>query len=183
MKILAIISSSRKNGAGEKLTKAVCDEAIKHGSEVEYVHLYDLNFKSCGNCDATGADPGFCNKEDDLVPILKKLIAADALVWSAPIYMDNISGTAKTFLDRFCIFVEQDLTVNRIPGKKVVIILTCGAPTETYTGVMDGICETLTGFFKMDVIGRIAGGGFMDINREIPVDLLTQAVETGKKLV
>jgi len=182
MKILAVISSARGNGTGAKLTEAVCKAAEMKGARVEYVNLYDLNFKSCGNCEMPGTEFGFCTKQDDLVPVMKQLIDADAIVWSAPVYLDYISGTAKTFLDRFCIFVEPDFTVNRVPGKKIVIILTSGAPADTYTGIMDSLCETLTGFFKMDVVGRIAAGGFMEAGQEIPVELLNQAGDIGSKL-
>jgi multimeric flavodoxin WrbA len=183
MKILAVISSARRNGTGAKLTRVVCEAAEQHGAQVEYINLYDLNFKSCGNCEANETEPGFCTKQDDLVPVMKKLVAADAIVWSSPVYLDNISGTAKTFLDRFCIFVEPDFTINRITGKKVVVILTSGAPADTYTGVMDGLCETLTGFFKMNVVGKIAAGGFMDAGQDIPVELLNQAGDIGKNLI
>jgi len=183
MKILAVISSARKEGSGTKLVKAVCDEAIKYGSEVEYVYLYDLNFKSCGNCQMSETDPGFCTKKDDLVPVMKKLVEADALVWAAPVYMGNICGTSKTFLDRFCIFVEPDFSINRIPGMKAVVIITSGAPAETYKPVMEDICGTLGGFFKMDIVGKINGGGFMEYGQKIPDELLAQAVEIGRKLV
>lgn len=182
MKILAIISSARKDGAGAKITQAVCEEAAKQGAEIEYIHLYDLDFKSCGDCQMSDADPGYCTKQDDLVDVMKKLVAADAIVWSAPIYMDYICGTAKTFLDRFCIFVEPDFTINRVPGKKIALIITSGAPSPSYAPINDAICASLTDFFKMDVVGKLNAGGFMKYGQPIPADILAQAQEIGKKL-
>ena len=183
MKILGIISSAHHDGKGAELTKTICETAKNNGAEVEYVYLYDLNFKSCGNCQMTEHDPGFCTKQDDLVPVLKKLIDADVVVWSAPIYMDYISGTAKTFLDRFCIFVNPDMSVNRIPGKKFAYIQTSGAPTEAYTDVMDSICESLTNFFKIDVVGKLSVGNLMTFDCELPIDIISQAHEIGHKLM
>ncbi|HQO08513.1 MAG TPA: flavodoxin family protein [Clostridiales bacterium] len=183
MKILAVISSARKEGTGAKIAKAVCDEAVRNGSEVEYVYLYDLDFKSCGNCQMSDSDPGFCTKKDDLVPVMKKLVEADALVWAAPIYMDYICGTSKTFLDRFCIFVEPDFTVNRTPGKKAVVIITSGAPADNYKAVTESVCGTLSGFFKMEIAGKISCGGQMNYGQEIPAEMMAQAKEAGKKLV
>jgi len=182
MKILALISSANHEGHGAKLTKAVCDEAVKHGSEVEYVYLYDLNFKSCGNCEMSKDDPDFCTKQDDLVPVMKKFIAADAIVLSAPIYMDNISGTAKTFLDRFCIFVNPDHSVNHTPGKKLVMIITSGAPAKHNTEVLDNVCETFTGFFQMELVDKLIAGEFMSSSKEIPADIMEKTIEIGRKL-
>ncbi len=182
MKVLALISSANHEGKGAFLTKAVCDEAIRNGSTVEYVYLYDLNFKSCGNCEMSTTEPDFCTKQDDLVPVMKKLIDADAIVFSAPIYMDYISGTAKTFLDRFCIFVNPDFTINRISGKKMVMIITSGAPTQTYSGVMDSVCSGFTEFFKMELIGKLLAGGLMTSDSEISAETMKQAIELGKKL-
>jgi len=183
MKVLALISSARKKGIGAAIASAVCNEAVKNGAEVEYVYLYDLNFKSCGNCEMDAADPGFCTIQDDLVPVMKKIVAADAIVWAAPIYMDYICGTAKTLLDRFCIFVEPDFTINRVPGKKIAMIITSGAPAEQYKGVMENVCGMFSDFFKMEVIGQLCAGGTMEYGKEIPAEVLAQAVEIGKSLI
>jgi multimeric flavodoxin WrbA len=183
MKILGIISSANHNGKGAELTKTVCETAKGDGAEVEYIYLYDLDFKSCGNCQISEHDPGFCTKQDGLVDVLKKLIECDVFVWSAPIYMDYVCGTAQTFLDRFCIFVNPDFTINRIPGKKVVYIQTSGAPVEAYTDVQEKVCNNLSGFFKLDVVGKLAAGNMMAHDCELPVDLVTAAHEIGHKLM
>jgi multimeric flavodoxin WrbA len=182
MKILAVMGSARKNGNGALLTRAVCEEAIRLGAEVEYVHLYDLNFKSCGNCDTVSADPYWCDKADDLVPVMQKLIEADVLLWTAPIYMGYICGTSKTFFDRFCIFVNPDFSINRIPGKKVALIITSGAPGGAYQKVLDSLSGMFSDFFKMEVAGSILAGGFMKPEPELTPELLAQAKELAAKL-
>lgn len=182
MKILAVISSANHDGYGAKLTKAVCEEAVARGAEVEYVYLFDLNFKSCGNCQTVSTEPYWCSKQDDLVPVMEKLIAADAMVWSAPIYLDYICGTAKTFFDRFCIFVNSDFTVNRISGKKVVLLINSGAQAENYQSVMDNIKSEFVDFFKMEVVGTILVGGFMKAGQPLSEELLAQAREIATKL-
>jgi multimeric flavodoxin WrbA len=128
-------------------------------------------------------EPYWCNKQDDLVPVLEKLIAADALIFSAPIYLDYISGTAKTFFDRFCMFVNEDFTVNRLPGKKVIMIINSGAPGEHYRPVMDALVSEMTEFFKMEVIGTILAGGFMKAGLPLSDELKKQIAEVANKLI
>ncbi len=183
MKILGIISSANHNGKGAELTKTVCETAKSIGAEIEYIYLYDLDFKSCGNCQIAEHDPGFCSKQDDMVEVQKKIIDCDAIVWSAPIYMGYICGTAQTFLDRFCIFVNPDLSVNRIPGKKVVYIQTSGAPAAVYADVQDKICENLSEFFQLDIVGKLAAGELMAHDCELPNELVTKAHEIAHKLM
>jgi multimeric flavodoxin WrbA len=183
MKILAVISSANHQGYGARLTQVLCNEAAAQGAQVEYVYLYDLNFKSCGNCETVSTEPYWCNKQDDLVPVLEKLIEADVLIWAAPIYLDYLCGTAKTFFDRFCIFVNPDFTINRITCKKVVLILTSGAKAESYKPVLESLVSELTEFFKMEVVGTLQAGGLMQAGQPLSDDLVSQAKEIATKLV
>lgn len=162
MKVLNVVSSAKKTGASATLAKALCDELTNASFEVETVYLYDLNFKSCGDCETTSDIEGFCSKRDDLVPVLQKLIEADLVVWSMPIYLDYMCGTAKTFFDRFCIFVNDDFTINRISGKKFALIFTCGTnKPEAYQPFVDGIAENLNDFFKTPVVGTLLASSNM----------------------
>lgn len=184
MKILAVISSANHEGYGAKLTKTVCSIAESNGNQVEYVYLYDLNYKSCGNCRVVSNEPFWCDKNDDLVPVLTKLIDSDALVWSIPVYMYNINGTAQTFFDRFCIFLGNNhFKADRLPGKKVVLILTSEGQAERNAHLLDKLESILHRIFIMVVIGKIGAGGFKTEDMDISSDLYEQAIEIGKKLI
>lgn len=184
MKILAVISSAHHEGYGATITRTVCKEALNNGAEVDYVYLYDLNFKSCGNCKTVTTEPYWCDKHDDLVPVLRKLIETDILVWSMPIYMYNICGTAQTFFDRFCIFLMNNhLSADRLPGKKVVLILTSEARAQRYEPLMDNLAQVLTRIFHMEIAGKIIAGGFKLPNQEIPPEIIEQARQIGRSLL
>jgi multimeric flavodoxin WrbA len=183
MKVLVVISSANHEGYGAKLAKAVVEQANIASADVHFEYIYDLNFKSCGNCQTISTEPYWCSRKDDLVPVLEKLIEADLLIWAAPIYMDYLSGTAKTFLDRFCIFVNQDFTINRIIGKKVILIITSGAPAENYQPVSESIRQELTEFFKMDVLSVITAGGFMKQGMDFAPEVMVAVRETANRLI
>ncbi len=159
----------------------------KQGHQTEYVYLYDLNFKGCGNCEYTSPEEGYCTKKDDLNPVIQKMLEADLVVFSAPIYLDYICGTAKTFLDRFCGFVNPDFSINRLPGKKFVLLTSQGDPNPlAYKHVMDSISGLLTNFFKCEVVGTfIANPGMQDVKirlAELAVPVQELALEVAKKL-
>lgn len=164
MKILGIISSSRKKGYTARLVHAMIDEAKKKGHKTEIVDLYDLTFKSCGNCETQEKLPPkqYCALKDDLTPVLQKFIEADCVIMSAPIYMDYLSGTFKTFMDRWCIFVGPDMNVTFTPGKKYIMVTASGAPVKYYSGVMKKLDTSLTGFFKMEKAGSLSFGATME---------------------
>ncbi len=168
MKVLGFISSSRKNGYTARMVNTLIEEAKKQGHKTEIISLYDLNFKSCGNCGTQINLPinQHCALKDDLTPVMQKFIDADCVILSAPIYMDYISGTAKTFLDRWCIFVGENMTVNFTPGKKYILIMASGAPAKYYSSIPKKMNETLTGFFKMVKVDSLFFGGSMNPDAE-----------------
>ncbi|HNW99805.1 MAG TPA: flavodoxin family protein [Candidatus Cloacimonadota bacterium] len=182
MKILGIISSARKNGFSARLVHALIDEAKKKGHKTEIISLYDLNFKSCGVCDTMEKLPAkqYCALKDDLTPVMHKFIEADCVILSSPIYMDYLSGTLKTFFDRWCIFVGGDMNVTFTPGKKYISILVSGAAPKYYSWIQKKMDMTLTGFFKMEKIGSLFFGNSMEEDAEKQFALY---VKNARKLI
>jgi multimeric flavodoxin WrbA len=168
MKILGIISSPRKKGYTARMVHALIDEAKKQGHKTEIVSLYDLNFKSCASCAPQKKLPPkqYCALKDDLTPVMQKLIEADCVIISSPIYMDHLSGTTKTFFDRWCIFVGDNMSVQFTPGKKYIFVLASGAPQKYYSGIQKKLDGTLTGFFKMEKVDAMYFGGTMEKDTE-----------------
>ena len=104
MKILAINGSPRKNGnTGTLLAKAM-DGAKSQGAETEIIHLYDLQFKGCISCFAckriNGKSYGKCALKDDLSVVLEKIDHANAFVLGSPIYLTDITGEMRSFIER-----------------------------------------------------------------------------------
>jgi len=104
MRVIAINGGPRKNHNTATLLNKVLEGAASQGAETEIIHLYDLNFKGCTSCFACklkeGKNYGKCAMVDDLSPVLKKLDTADAVVLGSPIYLGNVTGETRSFIER-----------------------------------------------------------------------------------
>ncbi|HBG12155.1 MAG TPA: NAD(P)H dehydrogenase, partial [Clostridium sp.] len=59
------------------------------------------SIKSCLGCFACwNKTPGTCVINDDMSEILKKMIAADVIIWSFPLYYFSVPGGLKNLIDR-----------------------------------------------------------------------------------
>lgn len=102
MKILALQSSPNKDGLTATLAKAVLKGYKDAGGETEFIHLNEMDIKTCVACD-NGWGPcrqGDCILMDDFESIRQKIGAADAFVFATPVYWGDLSESAKRFLDR-----------------------------------------------------------------------------------
>ena len=72
------------------LLEHACKGAKSEGAKTELIHLYDLDYKGCTSCFACkrigGKRYGHCAVKDDLLPVFKKVEAADAILVGSPIY-------------------------------------------------------------------------------------------------
>ncbi|MDR0508592.1 MAG: flavodoxin family protein [Candidatus Methanoplasma sp.] len=104
MKAIAINGSPRKNWNTATLLENALKGAESVGAETEMVHLYDLNFRGCTSCFfCKRKDSGFtgqCAMKDGLTEVLEKAMASDVLLFGSPIYIGNITGEMKSFLER-----------------------------------------------------------------------------------
>jgi multimeric flavodoxin WrbA len=104
MKLLAINGGPRKNWNTATLLKSALEGASAQGADTELIHLYDLNYKGCISCFSCkrkdGQSYGRCALNDDLTPILKKIEKCDAILLGSPIYLGEVTGAMRSFLER-----------------------------------------------------------------------------------
>ena len=103
MKIVAIQTSPNHDGLTAESAKRVMKGAEEAGNETEIINLNDEIIKKCKACEKGWGQcrrDGTCILEDDLAGIINKILEADALVFTTPVYWWDISESAKTFLDR-----------------------------------------------------------------------------------
>src|SRR5512135_3161526 len=103
MKIIAIMGSPKGRGAGYRVVRKIEDRMRAMGNiEFEYLFLKDANLKPCTGCYtciAIGEDK--CPLKDDRAAIEQELLAADGIILSSPVHVDNVSWLMKNFIDRF----------------------------------------------------------------------------------
>ena len=105
MKILGI-SAGRKNGNNDSMCKEALIEAKKLGAEVEFVRLMDLDIKHCTGCTACvkslmSGRGNMCVLKDDFDWLLDKMLDADGILFSIPIFEKGAPGIFHTIVDRF----------------------------------------------------------------------------------
>lgn len=105
MKIVAINGSHRgKKGYTQFLLNLMAEGAIAKGASFETVILSDYKINPCKACRACHTERHYLkciyDENDDVTKIFNIMKQADILIYATPIYIFNMTGLMKTFLDR-----------------------------------------------------------------------------------
>jgi multimeric flavodoxin WrbA len=104
MTVIAINGSPRKKWNTATLLNKALEGAAAQGADTELINLYHLDYKGCVSCFAckirSSKSYGTCGFSDELTPILKKVVEADALIIGSPIYFGSVTGELRSFLER-----------------------------------------------------------------------------------
>ena len=136
MRILALIGSYRKEGNTARIVRMVEARmqalAAQHDTplELETLFLGDLDVRPCRGCRRCfdrGEDA--CPLEDD-VPLLRaKMDAADALILASPVYVGDVSGLVKNWMDRLAYLCHRPA----MGGKCAYALATVGGAAAGHT--------------------------------------------------
>ncbi len=99
MKVLGIHSSPRTDSNSDILLLRALEGAKAEGAETEEIFARELKMegcRECGGCDETGA----CVVEDDMQGVYPKLIGADAVIVSSPVFFYGPPAQLKALIDR-----------------------------------------------------------------------------------
>ena len=156
MKIIAVNGGPRKTWNTATLLDKAAEGARSAGAQVETFHLYNLNYKGCISCLVcklkNPKHPGSCAMKDGLTPVLKKIEEADGLLLGSPIYIGNVTGQMRSFLERL-LFAPLTYTPGYgsvFPGKvRSGFIYTMNVPEETmvkanYVELFENLQKRLT---------------------------------------
>lgn len=138
MKVLAISSSPRKKGNSEVLCDQFLKGAAENGHEVEKIWLGNQHIEPCSACYYC-LEHDACIKQDGFYDLKEKLIQADVIVLSTPVYFYCMSAQMKLFIDRTLGFYRE------LKGKAFYFIITCADPEHSGT---DETLAGLRGFLK-----------------------------------
>lgn len=164
MKILAINGSPKgKRSNTWRLTSAFLEGITiqeendgAQAPEIETLNIGSLNIKPCLGCfSCWSKTPGECCIRDDMQGVINKILWADVVVWSFPLYYFGLPGQLKTLIDRqlpmslpfMCTETESGGHPSRydMSGKSTVVISTCGFYTaqgnyDCVTSLYDRLC-------------------------------------------
>ena len=126
MKVIGILGSARENGNTDRLMKNVMKESEISGAETKIYNLAKMKIGCCTGCEGCKKNDA-CVQKDDMAFLYDEMKTADAIIVGTPIYMGDMSGQLKTFIDR-CYALKDADRIPRIPaGKKLGIVITQGA--------------------------------------------------------
>lgn len=164
MKILAINGSPKgKRSNTWRLTSAFLEGITiqkenggAQAPEIETLNIGSLNLKPCLGCfSCWSKTPGECCIRDDMQGVINKILWADVVIWSFPLYYFGLPGQLKTLIDRqlpmslpfMCTETESGGHPSRydMSGKSTVVISTCGFYTaqgnyDCVTSLYDRLC-------------------------------------------
>ena len=142
MKVLVINGSPKGNASNTfRLTSALIEGLEENeGVEVEVIKINDLQITPCLGCmSCWGKTAGKCVIDDVMTDIHKKVMEADIIVESFPLFFFGMPGPMKVFTDRMMPLMETYKGISKtignkafhetrydMSGKKLVLVSTCG---------------------------------------------------------
>ena len=118
-KVLILSGSPRKNGNSDLLCDEFMRGALDAGNEVEKIRVSEKKIGYCNACYYCQKSNGICAIKDDMTDILQKMINADVLVLSSPVYFYSIAAQLKTLIDRTVAKWKE------VKNKEFYYIVTC----------------------------------------------------------
>lgn len=155
MKVIGLNGSPRKNWNSAQMLEHALKGAAAAGAETELIHLIDLNATGCRSCFACkrigGKSFGRCAVRDDLTDILNRILEADAVIISAPVYFGDVPGMVRNLFERLWfpgLMYRRDGACAYDKKVKVGLIYTMNCPDEHfYDSLIAGHKGTFERFF------------------------------------
>ncbi|MBN2536087.1 MAG: flavodoxin family protein [Spirochaetales bacterium] len=136
MRILSIVGSQRKHG-NTSHTVYLLSQKIKNyshnyeiDSDINTVFLSEHIIRMCKGCRICfNKGEKNCPLKDDLLEIKNKINEADIIILSSPVYVEDVSGLLKNWIDRMAFVCHRP----EFPGKSAYVISTSGAGSTKHT--------------------------------------------------
>lgn len=134
---LFLFASARDNGNTQQAMEMVVGQ---HSAEIVNLSHLKIGYFDYDNK----------NAEDDFIPLIKKLVTHDKIVFVSPVYWYSVSAQMKTFIDRLTDLMsfEKDLG-HQLKGKTAYLITSWdnGCP-DYYDKPLEGTCSYLGMTYK-----------------------------------
>lgn len=151
MRIVALLGSQRKNGAGARYMGMIESAVTRNpGVEFETVSLSDYGIGMCRGCMICyRLGESACPIRDRLPEVVEKLKAADAVIFYSPTYTVSVSGLIKNFFDRCSYICHRPV----FKGKYALLLTSVGGYGDTQCLRTLGEIVPVFGFKIMGALG------------------------------
>jgi len=167
MKITIFNGSPRaEKGNTYIISKEFSEGAKSAGAEVENIFLVAKRINYCKGCFTCWTKtPGKCVINDDMAELLLKFASSDIVVFATPLYVDNVSGIMKCFMDRLIPLLDPHFELDGggecchpTNGKnvpKIAVISNCGFPQQSHFQVLQLLFGRIARNMHSEVIAEI----------------------------
>ncbi len=145
--VLLFSGSPRKGGNSDLLADSFLAAAEEAGALTEKIFLYRANIGpciECGSCDENGE----CVLQDDMVQIYPKILQADIIVVSSPIFFYNISSRTQALVERSQAMWVRKYVLKQVQNqdtKRQGVFLSVGATRGKL--LFDGVIRVMRYYF------------------------------------
>lgn len=167
MRILLVGSSCRNNGNTQHILDLLEEDLSKLAAErklpleTEQISLGKENILFCRGCRLC-FDKGenFCPQKDNILPLYAKMLNADAVVLASPVYVEDVNGVMKTFIDRLAFNCHRPAFF----GKCAAVLSTSAAGSSNHSlSTMSNALSTWG--FRVVSKRKFKMGARMDLNQ------------------
>lgn len=121
IRIVGIVGSPRVGGNTERLVAETLKATEEDGADTELLRLANKEIKPCDAC-LSCKQTGECRIKDDFKPIFEKMVAADGIILSSPVYFGSATPQMKSLIDRagYLSVAKKRVFENKVGGPMVV---------------------------------------------------------------
>lgn len=191
IKCLGIVGSPREGGNTGILLSEALAGAAEAGADTEIIRLREFRFAGCIGCDGCFKE-GRCVVRDDMQQIYPKLLAADRIILTAPIFSMGMNAQAKAMVDRCQRFWATKYVLKRSviedaaarPLRRGFFISAAGSNLPR---VFDGAEQVARYFFKMLETDYLGSFTYKQTDEKGAIrqkpEALKEVREAGRKLI
>lgn len=168
MRITVFNGSPRaEKGNTHFMVKAFLEGAEKAGAVTNNIFLSKKKINPCMGCFTCWLKtPSVCVFKDDMKSLLSEVLTSDIIVFAFPLYVDNVSGQMKIFMDRLMTLADPRITKDENgesrhqkrydqPSPGVVVISNCGFPEYSHFQVVSLLFKRFARNLHSKVLGEI----------------------------
>jgi multimeric flavodoxin WrbA len=182
--VLVVLGSPRKRGNSALLAAQMASGAERAGAAIRTVFLHGLHLQPCRGCwQCQRAGSTGCAIPDDMQPVYRQMVAAEAWVIASPVYWFTVSAQTKLWMDR-CLALPA-YGPEPFAGKRIAIALTYGGQDPFDSGAVNAL-RTFQDAYRYTgstLVGMVYGSAMEAGAIRKDRALMKAAQDLGKKLV
>jgi len=152
MKQILVIEGSPREGNTSTVTDWVL-AGMGRGIRPTRLRVCELDIHGCRECFTCSKvkDDAGCVQDDDMIDVYDKLVDADLVIWTSPIFCWGVTSTLKAVLDRcFALLTGEDL----LKQDKWALVLTSGGDHFDGADLAVQMFRRLTDFASIKYLGQ-----------------------------